>query len=118
MHYQHLKNFITNKIRQNDIFVPAMILYLVKNDGQGEKEDIAKLIYIFDYQHSISHYETIVEKFTSVLLDEYHIIEKSGEHYSLRTWPLNQDEINDIIRICSKVSNGFFKNLKNERVYH
>ena len=113
MHYQHLTNFITSRIRANDIFVPAMILYLIKNDGWGTKEQIARLIYIFEYKHDLKHYETIVEKFASVILEDYSIIKKEDEIYKLRTWPLNHKEINDITRQCLKVSNGFFSNTNN-----
>jgi len=108
MHYQHLKNFITERLRQNDIFVPAMIVFLVKNDGWGTKEQIARLIYIFDYKQDLAYYETIVEKFSAVLLEEYNIVKKEEDRYTLRTWPLSDSEINDIVRHCSKVSNGFF----------
>jgi hypothetical protein len=112
MHYQYLKNFLTDRIRQNDRYIPAMILYLLKNDGIGSKEDIAKLLFIFDFRYSLKEYEVIVEKFASTLLEEYHLIEKTGNNYKLLTWPLKEDEINDIIKRCSKISNGFFTNLE------
>jgi len=113
MHYQHLKNFIQARIRENDTFVPAMILFLIKNDGWGTKEQIAKLIYIFEYKHNLAHYETIVDKFASVMLEDYSIIKREDDVYKLRTWPLNNNEINEITKQCLKVSNGFFSNLQN-----
>ena len=108
MDYQHLKNFIQERVRQNDIFVPAMILFLVRNDGWGTKEQIARLIYIFDYKHELAYYETIVEKFSAVLLEDYNIITHEEGKYILRTWPLSDTEINDIVKRCSRVANGFF----------
>ncbi len=113
MHYQHLKNFIGARIRENDTFVPAMILFLIKNDGWGTKEQIAKLIYIFEYKHDLAHYETIVDKFASVMLEDYSIVKKEDDIYKLRTWPLNNNEVNEITKQCLKVSNGFFSNLQN-----
>ena len=110
MHHQHLKNFITQRVRQNDIFVPAMILFLVRNNGWGTKEQIARLIYIFDYKKDLAHYEAIVEKFSAVLLEEYNIITKEDDKYKLRTWPLSTEQINDITLSCSKIANGFFSN--------
>lgn len=112
MNYQHLKNFMTDRVRQNDTFVPAMLLYLVRNDGYGTKEQIARLIYIFDYKQDLSYYETVVEKFASVILEDYNIITKEDESYKLRTWPLSNEEINDIVSRCSKVANGFFSYTK------
>ena len=112
MHYQHLKNFITNRIRKNDIFVPAMILFLIKNGGEGTKEQIARLIYIFEYKHELEHYETIVDKFASVILEDYSIVTREGDVYKLRTWPLNSEEIKDISAQCLKISNGFFTNIQ------
>lgn len=114
MHYQHLTNFITNSIRNNDIFVPAMILFLVKNNGWGTKEQIARLIYIFEYKHELEHYETIVDKFASVILEDYSIVKKEDDIYKLRTWPLSNEEINDISSQCLKVSNGFFTNIQTD----
>jgi len=108
MDYQHLKNFISQRVRQNDIFVPAMILFLVRNDGWGTKEQIARLIYIFDYKHDLAYYETIVEKFSAVMLEDYNIIKHEDEKYILHTWPLSEAEINDIVKRCSRVANGFF----------
>ena len=112
MHYQHLKNFISQRIRQNDIFVPAMLLYLVRNNGEGSVKEISRLLYIFDYRHSLEHYETIVEKFTGVLLQEYNIVHREDDRFKLITWPLQESEINDIVKRCSNVANGFFSNIK------
>jgi hypothetical protein len=89
-----------------------MILYLVRNNGKGSIKEIARLLYIFEYKHSIQHYEIIAEKFTGRLLEEYNIVYKEDENYILNTWPLNEDEINDIVLKCSSVANGFFKNIK------
>ncbi len=114
MHYQHLTNFITSRIRKNDIFVPAMILFLVKNDGWGTKEQIARLLYIFEYKHELEHYETIVDKFASVILEDYSIVTREDDIYKLRTWPLNSEEIKDISAQCLKVSNGFFTNIQTD----
>jgi len=103
---------MSERVRQNDIFVPAMILFLVRNDGWGTKEQIARLIYIFDYKQDLAYYETIVEKFSAVLLEDYNIVSKEGEKYKLRTWPLSDSEINDIVARCSRVANGFFSSTK------
>lgn len=112
MHFQHLNNFITKRVRPNDIYVPAMILFLVKNEGWGTTEQIARLIYIFEYKHDLSHYETIVEKFASTILQDYGIIKKEEDCYTLTTWPLSHKEINDISLQCHRVAKGFFTNLK------
>jgi hypothetical protein len=118
MHYQHLANFISSRLRENDTYVPAMILFLVKNDGWGTKEQISKLIYIFEYKHDLKHYEMIVEKFASSILEDYGIIKKEDDIYKLRTWPLNDKEIDLISKQCYSISNGFFSNLKNSNNHH
>ncbi len=112
MNYQHLSNFIQNHTRRNDIYVPSMLTFLIKNGGWGTKEQVAKLIYIFEHKHDLDYYETIVDKFASVILEEYNIIIKEEEAYKLRTWPLTDDEIEDLSIQCLKVSNGFFRNLE------
>ncbi len=115
MHYQHLTNFITNSVRKNDIYIPSMILFLVKNGGIGTKEQIAKLIYIFENRHSLEDYETIVSKFSATILNDYHVIKIEKDTYRLQMWPLNNQEIESIITQCSKISNGFFTNLNNHK---
>ncbi len=93
MNYQHLKNFIENSLRRDDLFVPSVIFYLVKNGGVGTKEEIARLIYIFEYKHSLEYYEKIVDQFASTILEDYNLLIKDGDNYKLITWPLNKNEI-------------------------
>ncbi len=117
MHYRILSNFINNRLRKNDIFVPSMILYLIKNRGTGSVEQISRLIYIFDFRHELPYYETIVRKFCAVILEEYNIVEEvSDGHYRLKTWPLSEHEIEEITRECMQISNGFFSHLKDAPV--
>ena len=108
MHYQHLKNFLQHTVRENDIYLPAMILYLVRNQGEGRKEEIAKLFSLFHDKHSLQEYEIIVEKFAAKILEEYHLLYREGNTYKLHTWPLKQEEINAISYECTQASNGFF----------
>lgn len=113
MHYQILHNFIQNRVRKNDIFVPATILYLIKNGGEGRLEQISRLLYIFDFKHELSWYDTIVKNFSTVMLKEYNIVEEVEEGvYRLKTWPLTDPEIDAIIKECIVISNGFFSHLK------
>ncbi len=111
MHYQYLKNFIGERVRKNDIFVPAMILFLIKNEGEGTIQEIARLLYIFDFRYDLDHYDTIVEKFAGVLLEEYNIVRREKDRYFLQTWPLSENEIFSITKQCMEISNGFFTNL-------
>ncbi len=111
MHYQHLSNFIHNRIRKNDTFVPGMILYLVKNDGKGTKEQISRLLYILDFKHELSQYDIIVEKFAATLLKEYNIIYEKNNTYYLNTWPLNEHQIYEITKACMIISNGLFSHI-------
>ncbi len=114
-HYQILSNFIHNRLRKNDIFVPSMILYLIKNGGEGSVEQISRLIYIFDFRHELPYYETIVRNFSAVLLKEYNIVrEVSQGHYRLTTWPLSDREIDKITKACMHISSGFFSHLRKE----
>ena len=112
MEFQILSNFITKCLRKNDIFIPAMILYLVKNGGEGTVEQISRLLYIFDFKHELPYYDTIVQNFSAVMLKEYNIIEEDQGKYKLKTWPLNDYEIEEITKECMRISNGFFSHLK------
>ena len=76
MHYQVLKNFITDRVRKNDIFVPATILFLVKNEGKGTKQEISRLAYIFDYKFELEHYDKVIDKLAATILEDYNIIKR------------------------------------------
>jgi len=112
---QILENFINKKIRKGDVYIPATLLLLLKNDGQATKEQIAKLIYIFENKHSLEKYELIVESFVSVMLTEYSLIKRDGDLFILNQWPLDQKDVEKLIRMCFEVSNGFFRNLGNQK---
>lgn len=113
MHFQILLNFIHKRLRQNDIFIPAMILYLVKNGGRGNVGQISRLIYIFDFKRDLCDYDMIVRKFCAVMLKEYNIVEEVAEgEYRLRTWPLSEREVEETVRACMQISNGFFSHLR------
>jgi len=116
MEFQILSNFIGKCLRKNDIFIPAMILYLIKNDGKGHLSQISRLLYIFDFKHELSHYDTIVRNFSAVMLKEYNIIEEpEKDFYRLKTWPLTPEEIEQITKECLVVSNGFFSHLREKQ---
>ncbi len=108
MHYQHLKNFLQYRVRENDTYLPAMIIFLIRNHGKGCKEEIAKLYAIFENKYSLQEYEIIVDKFAAKILEDYHLIYREGSCYKLHTWPLKPEEISAIAYECSQVSNGFF----------
>jgi hypothetical protein len=94
-----------------------MILYLIKNGGEGSVEQISRLIYIFDFKHDLNHYDTIVKNFCAVILQEYNIVEEVSEgRYRLITWPLSDKEIEEITKACILVSNGFFSHLRTKPV--
>ena len=110
-----LENFIKNKVRKGDVYIPATLFLLLKNNGKATKEQIAKLIYIFENKHSLEKYEVIVESFVAVILDEYGLVTREDDLFILNTWPLEQKDIEELIRLCYKVSNGFFRNLESQK---
>lgn len=111
MNYQLIENFIKNRVRRGDIYVPAAIVMMLKNSGSATIEEVARLLYIFEYKHSVKEYETIARSFSFVLLDEYGLVTKDEDKYKLNQWPLSDDEVNKLINLCYKVTDGFFKNL-------
>ncbi|HIO90448.1 MAG TPA: hypothetical protein EYG69_01625 [Campylobacterales bacterium] len=111
MNYQLLENFIKNRVRRGDIYVPATIVMMLKNGGSATVEEVARLLYIFEYKRSVKEYETIVKSFSFVLLDEYGLVTKDENNYSLKQWPLKEGEADKLVSICYEVTDGFFKNL-------
>ncbi len=115
MNYQVLENFLKNKVRQGDVYVPSAIFLLLKNDGEATIEQIAKLIYIFENKHDLDKYKMIVENFVIVMLNDYSLIRKKENTIKLNTWPLSQEEIDSLIHLTYKISNGFFRNLNSQK---
>jgi hypothetical protein len=110
-----LENFIKTKVRKGDVYIPATLLLLLKNDGKATKEQIAKLIYIFEHKHSLEKYEVIVESFIYVMLSEYSLIRREEDSFILNSWPIDKKDIENLIRMCYEVSNGFFRNLESQK---
>ena len=110
-----LENFIKNKVRKGDVYIPATLLLLLKNGGEATVTQIAKLIYIFENKHSVQKYETIVENLVSTILEEYSLVRRDGELFILNSWPLEEKDIQKLIRLCYEVSNGFFRNLPHQK---
>ena len=42
MNYNHLKDFIINKMRMSHIYQPVMLIEILKNGGYASAEKIAK----------------------------------------------------------------------------
>ena len=114
MDFQILKNFLTHKVRKGDIYVPSAIVLLLKNNGEATFEQLARLIYIFEYKHSVEEYLTIVKNFVSVILQEYSIAQIDGNKIILDIKSISKQEKNELLMLSYKVSNGFFKNLKSQ----
>jgi hypothetical protein len=111
LNYQLLENFINNRIRKGDVYVPAMIVMLLKNGGKANKQEVARLIYILEFKHSLEEYEMIVENFSYTILSDYNLVVKEDERYHLTQWPLQEEEIDKLIALCYRSCDGFFKNL-------
>jgi len=109
-----LENFITKKVRKGDVYVPSALLLLLKNKGKASVKQIAKLIYIFEKKHSLEKYEMIVKNMVVVILDQYSLITIKDDTIILNTWPIKDDDVQKLIMLCYKVSNGFFRNLKTQ----
>jgi len=115
MNYQVLENFLKNKVRQGDVYVPSAIFFLLKSNGEATIEQISKLIYIFENKHDLEKYKMLVENFVIVMLNDYSLIRKKDDTIKLNTWPLNQEEIDSLIHLTYKISNGFFRNLESKK---
>ncbi len=106
-----LENFINNKIRKGDLYVPSAIFLLLKNGGKATTSEIAKLLYIFENKHSLEKYEMIVNNMVLIILQEYSLVSVENDTVILNSWPIEKDDIEKLIKMCYKVANGFFRNL-------
>jgi hypothetical protein len=88
---------------------------MIRNEGEATTKEIARLLYIFEYRYPLSHYEKIAEDFALNLLQEYNIVKCENGKYMMLSWPISESETKEIASICHKKSNGFFKNLNQNR---
>ncbi len=115
MNYQVLENFLNNKVRRGDVYIPSTIFLLLKNNGKATIKEIARLLYIFENKFELEKYELIVNEFVLVILNDYSLIRKKDDTIKLNTWPISKDKINSLIQLTYKISNGFFRNLNSQR---
>jgi hypothetical protein len=109
--YALLENFISRRVRKGDIYIPATIIMLLKNGGSASIEQVAKLIYIFEYKYSIEEYKQIAKNLSFRILSEFSLVSRVDDHYVLNQWPIDEKDIDKLILQCYQKSNGFFKNL-------
>ncbi|NPA82260.1 MAG: hypothetical protein GXO31_06595 [Epsilonproteobacteria bacterium] len=103
-----LLEFVNRFVKKSDIYVPAAILFLINNKGKATKNQIAKLIYIFEHKKSVKEYEEIVDKMVKSVLLEYDIIEIRRYGFKLKRWPIEERKLKEIQRKCMYSLNGFF----------
>ena len=110
-----LENFINTKVRKGDLYVPSALLLLLKNGGKATTLEIAKLLYIFESKHTLEKYEMIVKNMVLIILQEYSLVTVEDDTIILNSWPIKEEDIEKLIKMCYKVANGFFRNLPTQQ---
>jgi len=99
--FEHLRDFIQNRMRMSHIYQPVMIRELLTNGGIASVRDIASAFLARD-ESQLEYYEQITKRMPGKVLANHGIVERSKESFRLALDPssLSSDERDELIRLC------------------
>jgi ATP adenylyltransferase len=99
--FDHLSDFIQNKMRMSHVYQPVMLSGLLNNNGSLSIVAIAKLLLSYDIAQ-IDYYENITKNMVGRVLTKNHkLTEKDGDTYRLHAFgELTLAETQTLIRMC------------------
>jgi hypothetical protein len=82
MEFEHLKLFLTAKMRMSHIYQPVMIKKLLINSGTATDKEIATMLLQFD-PSQVEYYQNITNNMVGKVLRNHKIVSKEKKYYSL-----------------------------------
>src|SRR5262245_60382360 len=108
--YEHLRDFIQNRMRMSHIYQPVMIKELLANSGRASIRDIAAAFLARDASQ-LEYYEQITKDMPSKVLAKHGIVERVGTDYRLKTDPssLSSEEQDELVRLCDEAISTYLQ---------
>ena len=101
--FEHLRDFIRNRMRMNHIYQPVMIRELLQSGGRTRIRNIAAAFLSRD-ESQLEYYEQITKDMPGKVLAKHGIVERIGTDYRLSTDPssLSSEEQDELVRLCDE----------------
>jgi hypothetical protein len=120
MTFLDLKSFLTKKMRMSEIYQPAVIRMLLKNNGQASLKEIAEFIAPLD-QEIVNYYISKLKIFPKEVLKKHGIAEikpKTNAFTAVGDFTYSEEEKAELISICDqKIREWLEKNASLEEEY-
>ena len=98
--YEHLREFICNKMQMQHIYQPVMLKALLLNRGRASVRHIAQEFLIRD-QAQLEYYEQITGKMPGRVLRDHGIVKREGKEYLLTAFEnLSEAQIAELVELC------------------
>jgi 5-methylcytosine-specific restriction endonuclease McrA len=108
--FEHLRNFIKDRMRMSHIYQPVMIRALLKGGGKASIRSIAADFLSRD-EGQLEYYEQITKNMPGKVLARHGIVARDGDIYRLKIEPLSLSpkENEELIRLCDEAIRAYLQ---------
>ena len=108
--FEHLRDFLQNRMRMSHIYQPVMIRELLTKGGTASVRDIASAFLARD-ESQLEYYEQITKRMPGKVLANHGVVERSEESFQLALDPssLSSDEREELIRLCDDAITSYLE---------
>jgi ATP adenylyltransferase len=100
MNFEHLRDFLNNKMRMQHIYQPVMIKILLESDNRASVRKIAKSFLQKD-ESQIEYYEHIVKTMPGQVLKRHGIVTREGDFFILEISDIKPSQRSELISLCN-----------------
>src|SRR6516225_1195213 len=108
--FEHLRDFIRNRMRMSHIYQPVMIKELLKSGGKASIRNIAAAFLSRD-ESQLEYYEQITKDMPGKVLGKHGVVERDGDEYRLTIDPssLSSEERDELMRLCDEAISAYLQ---------
>lgn len=108
--FEHLRDFLQNRMRMSHIYQPVMIRELLMKSGIASVRDIASAFLARD-ESQLEYYEQITKRMPGKVLSNHGVVERNEENYRLAIDPssLSSEARDELIRLCDEAIDTYLQ---------
>jgi ATP adenylyltransferase len=108
--FEHLRDFLQNRMRLSHFYQPVMIRELLTKGGIASVRDIASAFLARD-ESQLEYYEQITKRMPGKVLSTHGVVVRSEESYRLALDPsaLSSDERDELLRLCDDAITAYLQ---------
>jgi hypothetical protein len=117
MTYEHLADFVENRMRMSHVYQPVMLMTLLRGGGKRSTTQIAKSILAHD-ESQVEYYENVTKNMVGRVLRSHGIFEKEDDGYYLIGYEdLDDEQVEHSIELCEAKLDQY-KTKRGKRIWH